>query len=357
VDYTRLPGKKRGFFRKSTLWLGSDHILAIESNYFTEIYKHFHFKDIQAIIFCQTSRCAIYSIIFIIAIFLSGLMLLSGIVKHSKPMIILMGIAFAGFLVSLILNAVRGPTCSARLKMPLTDHELPSLCRFKYARETLTVLRPLVQKYQGELHLPEDKSTIGLKRRSTQSAAGIWSGRKMSWFSERELVQDSGLVHVFLFGLLMVGAVVTLRRFYSNDPLLFYGYAFLNCALMIVLVMALVRQHGRTLVPTAKGLTWSVLILFGARNVFDFYYGIISYALHNPKKPLHNQWEIMQAFSKISPATDLVLRKSYMCFILPAFILGAWGIGAIVIMRLSMKRGSTVNVPGLSRAAHEGEEK
>ena len=283
-------------------------------------------------------------------------MLLSGIVKHSKPMIILMGIAFAGFLVSLILNAVRGPTCSARLKMPLTDHELPSLCRFKYARKTLTVLRPLVQKYQGELHLPEDKSTIGLKRSSTQSAAAIQFGRKMNWSSERELVQDSGLVHLFLFGLLLVGAVVTLRRFYSNDPLLFYGNAFLNCALLIVLVMALVRQHGRTLVSTAKGLTWSVLILCGASNIFDFYYEIFSCALHNPKKPLPNQWEMMQVFSKISPATDPVLRKSYICFIVGALILGAWGIGAIVIMRLSMKRGSTVNAPGLSGAAHEGGE-
>ena len=53
--YQRLPGTRRTPFRRATLWLGADHILSVNSARFSEEYKRYYFKDIQAIVVRQTS--------------------------------------------------------------------------------------------------------------------------------------------------------------------------------------------------------------------------------------------------------------------------------------------------------------
>src|SRR5262245_127100 len=38
----------------SSLWLGGDHLLVVESNGYSEKYRRFYFKDIQALTICKT---------------------------------------------------------------------------------------------------------------------------------------------------------------------------------------------------------------------------------------------------------------------------------------------------------------
>src|SRR3954471_18895761 len=46
--YRRLPGKSFGLFGNSTLWAGSDHLLAVESTRFVQNYRRYYYTDIQA---------------------------------------------------------------------------------------------------------------------------------------------------------------------------------------------------------------------------------------------------------------------------------------------------------------------
>ncbi|HWI55617.1 MAG TPA: hypothetical protein VNZ22_00220, partial [Bacillota bacterium] len=41
---------------RSSLWLGPDHLLCIETTGYTETYKRFYFRDIQAVLIRQTKR-------------------------------------------------------------------------------------------------------------------------------------------------------------------------------------------------------------------------------------------------------------------------------------------------------------
>src|SRR5437016_13358775 len=47
--YRRLPGKQRGWIRKSSLWEGEDHLLLVRGTRFAEDYRRFYYRDIQAI--------------------------------------------------------------------------------------------------------------------------------------------------------------------------------------------------------------------------------------------------------------------------------------------------------------------
>src|SRR2546421_4946865 len=70
-EYTRLTrarrytGKSFGFISaaSSSLWLGKDHVLLIESNGYSEGYKRFYFKDIQALIIRKTQTWMIRALI------------------------------------------------------------------------------------------------------------------------------------------------------------------------------------------------------------------------------------------------------------------------------------------------------
>src|SRR5580698_2302749 len=48
---------------RSALWLGGDHLLLVETSGFTENYKRFYFRDIQAITVQETRRGQVWNFI------------------------------------------------------------------------------------------------------------------------------------------------------------------------------------------------------------------------------------------------------------------------------------------------------
>jgi hypothetical protein len=162
-EYQRLPGRgsrKQGAISvttsRSRLWLGKDHLLCIDSAYYSENYKRFYFRDIQAFIVRKTKSGMIVNIVLavIIALFLTiGLMVGgAGLVGW--------GIVGGIFLVILILNALAGPTCVCQVKTAVQTEELPSLGRLRRARKVLARLRPLIAGAQEELAAAEPPAQV-----------------------------------------------------------------------------------------------------------------------------------------------------------------------------------------------------
>src|SRR5262249_39467939 len=56
IRYKKLPGHRRGFIRGASLWLGPDHVLAVNSLRFREEYKRYYFRDIQALVVARSPR-------------------------------------------------------------------------------------------------------------------------------------------------------------------------------------------------------------------------------------------------------------------------------------------------------------
>ena len=148
--------RRAGFFTavatRSSLWLGKDHLLCIDSNGYGEDYKRFYFRDIQGLTMRRTRRRFWWTIVLLA----SGLLALA-VALFVRSMTgdvganIFWGVIAALLGIPLIINLARGPTCVCHLHTAVQVEELPSLKRFRRARKVLDRLRPLIAGAQGQL--------------------------------------------------------------------------------------------------------------------------------------------------------------------------------------------------------------
>jgi len=145
---------------RSSLWLGKDHLLLVDTEGYTETYKRFYFRDIQAFILRKTVRMTVLLIITGLFVALFGFCALAIKDEVGKWVFgILTGVVAIPFL----LNLFYGPTCSCQLRTAVQTEELPSISRVRRARKILARLRPLIVEAQGQL-TPEE---IAARMRTT----------------------------------------------------------------------------------------------------------------------------------------------------------------------------------------------
>ncbi|MDR3555509.1 MAG: hypothetical protein P4L55_12205 [Syntrophobacteraceae bacterium] len=330
MTYTRLPGKRKGFFRKWTLWLGDNHLLAVESNYFTESYKHFDLKGIQAITFCPTSGYKVRNIVYAAALAVFGFLLLV-LPGHSIFLVLITCAGLAFSILSLINNLRKGPTCSCRLKMDLATHELPSLCRFRYGRKTLAIIRPLVLEHQRDLLSGRQETTAGVMDSAMFAAVGgAAPDLRPTW--QEQPAHCGGQVHIVAFSLLLLAAALRLGQLYPRVSSLFLiPDLIVNCALVMALLTALARQHGRTLAPTAGALPWCALIFCLASYMFDYVFCFMQFFLRGFRPKPGMTWiDLYHAVAASGAFSHPLLLKAHICFIAVTGALGFWGLGAVM---------------------------
>jgi hypothetical protein len=136
--------------------MGTDHLLAVFNSSYTEDYRRFYFRDIQAIVINRTPERAKWSAIYggtalvllLTAYFLGG---------HWGTFFIMLA---AALVINLALNWLRGPTCACNIYTAASQTELPSLGRLKNALKTLEIIRPLIRQSQGSLSPEEIRTKI-----------------------------------------------------------------------------------------------------------------------------------------------------------------------------------------------------
>ena len=137
---------------RSSLWLGEDHVLGIDLTGYSETYKRFYFRDIQAILIRRTGLRMVWGFVY------GGLTALFALIAIA-PRELVVGIIFGAFaalsLWGFIHNLLAGPTCACRLRTAVQTEDLPSLVRVRQARKVLDRLRPLISEAQGQL-VPEE---------------------------------------------------------------------------------------------------------------------------------------------------------------------------------------------------------
>jgi hypothetical protein len=145
--YRRLPGTGYGVARRSTLWIGEDHLLGIHSSGYSEDYKRFYFRDIQAVVLRKTETGRIIS--GILGAF--SVICLMAVLTTSIGFNFFWYIVTGCFMTFLVINTFFGPTCVCQLRTAVQTEELPSLRRLRRARKVLARLRPLIAAAQGEV--------------------------------------------------------------------------------------------------------------------------------------------------------------------------------------------------------------
>lgn len=123
--YTNIPGigTGRGTFRlamRSRLYQAADHLLVVQSSGFTEDYRRFFYRDIRCVVIRKTQQYLWTNVVLAAIILLLCLLRL-----QSVPWLVVAMLCFIPG-VLLIVNLVRGPTCSCHITTSVQTVNLPT---------------------------------------------------------------------------------------------------------------------------------------------------------------------------------------------------------------------------------------
>jgi len=179
-QYKRLtrPRRRSNFavalVSRCSLWMGQDHLLHIDSTGYTETYKRFYFRDIQAVTLMRTHSW-IYQMLtfgFLGACALAAALLIGNVVAAW-----FFGPIAGLFLFGAAYNGIAGPTCLCELRTAVQTEQIPSLYRVWRSRKVLAEIRPLIAQAQGALGPEEIPSLIsGMLRSEAPASATVAEG-------------------------------------------------------------------------------------------------------------------------------------------------------------------------------------
>lgn len=317
-EYIKLQGrgvKRGGFFSilgiRARLWMGKEHLLYVYNKRFEEEYKRFYYKDIQAIIIHKNNRARTWNIIFGIlavtfALWRTELLPLTGF-----------------FLLLMLINWLRGPTCVCTLQTAVSKEELPSLSRLRNAEKAVKRLRPLIERAQGRLS--EEEITV----KAAEATQNIISGRNTVARSAKITSQTrhyNGNFHKGLFYVLILDGILTsFGFFYNHIALTFFGTVIFS-VLGILTVMALVKQKGFRIKESLKYLTWSVAGYAIAAGMACYIIAIAAIIDSGDINALQDLPAYLRVFSTISPFDNAFLWWTYIISIIYSFSTGIAGL-------------------------------
>jgi len=136
-----------------SLWLGDDHLLLIETTGYSEKYKRFFFRDIQAFTIRQTKGRMVWNLVWGALLTISSLIIWGAASDDpfAEGAIIAFSIVGAVFGIPLVVNTLLGPMCAVEIRTAVQTEKLPSLCRLRKTRKVMNRVRPLITAAQGQL--------------------------------------------------------------------------------------------------------------------------------------------------------------------------------------------------------------
>jgi len=159
--YHRLPGRGAGFGETSRLYLADDHLLLVTATGFTENYRRFYLRDIQAITARKTVTGAVTNGIVGFILF----WMVVGLLNASSWFELFVWSAVVGFFfVLLLVNILLGPTCLCEIHTAVQSRRLGSVNRLRTARKLLARLRPVLEAAQGAVPVEELRQRVDQAR-------------------------------------------------------------------------------------------------------------------------------------------------------------------------------------------------
>lgn len=168
VTYRRLARGTMAMIMRCSLWLGDDHLLSVKSTGYTEEYVRIYLKDLKGVVAQRTKTWMLLNILLGIVVGLCSI----GILRTNdifSPGTIALGFLCLPFLVGLVLNLVKGPTCKTNLLTPLGLVDIPALQRSRKVTRLIRELRPLIASHQGSMLRSELLASYDNQRTGTST--------------------------------------------------------------------------------------------------------------------------------------------------------------------------------------------
>jgi len=241
--YRKLPGHRRGLFRGSSVWMGSDHLLLVKSVRFREEYKRFFLRDVQAIVVAERPRFHISTQSLGIAFLWGFPWLFYTFLPRGFPTV--WWCAAAALVVTwLCFSAFFSCTC--RLYTAVSNDELPSIYRTWTARRFLARVRPRIEEVQGALDpnwtAAGDLASLGPP--APAAAPGASPSEQGAAARSRTVASD-----VMIGSLLVRGILDFFPRQFAAGP--FRWVSYLVVLIWLVSATAALVQHHRGILRAA----------------------------------------------------------------------------------------------------------
>ena len=123
---------------------------------YSEDYKRFYYRDIQALITRKTAHGNLWTVMLgiVTVIFFLTTVTVSGVAA------VIFGSLAGFFLLCLLINWLRGPTCVCHLRTAVQLERLPSLNRLRTARKAIQRIKAKVAEAQGTIPPEELQARI-----------------------------------------------------------------------------------------------------------------------------------------------------------------------------------------------------
>jgi hypothetical protein len=231
-NYLRLSPKNRTWTGFSQAWLGSDHLLIVNSNRFVERYQRFAFSDIQAIVVSEGGRRAVWqaaaaSVCFAASIWVQ--------LTFGKGFFAALGLAA---LVLAILDIAHGPRCRCVLQTAVSGERLYPISRMRTARSFLATITPAIETVQGSV--PADE--LVARAAMTPPQITLVGPTPQPPAIDRPLSYTPEV----LFGLLMLDSVLMLVALQSTISVAFGLLPTIYVAEFLIGILALVQSRTRS---------------------------------------------------------------------------------------------------------------
>lgn len=318
-SYKKLKGS--ALISSNRLYTGPDHLLSSNSNFFSEEYLRFYYKDIQSIITRKTLTGKILNISFIVILILTltpALILTRG---WSDFFFVLASV----FFILLVINLLKGPTSVCHLQTPIQTARLSSIRRIKSAEKALAQLTPLIENSQGTLteqnfkdikQYEDSKVSYG---KPSSTPTGIPFKKPDTQFRHEE-----GMYHQATFFLLVLNAVfITVDIFHQNIAQTLLSGAIIM-AITVSLIIALIKQSDSNLSKSIKIMAWSTTGYLGLKYIFS--YILIGVTTLQNRGSIYNQWTLIKKVSSISPMEHPWILGFSVFSIIFSLIVGITGI-------------------------------
>jgi len=281
-DYQRLTwarlrrmGAFTAFAARSSLWLGKDHLLGVDSTGYAEEYKRFYFRDIQAVTLVATKRRMIWN--WVLGVPLAGCVGAWGV-----DLVATQSMGTAGMIVGavvtlllalpLLINNLSGPSCACHLRTAVQSEMLPSLNRLRRARRVLNRIRPLIEAAQGRLSPEEIASSLA---NPTAPDAPPVIARFRAAPAAVPSRHYSGTAHLVLFWILLADVPLTALSVVYDSTWMDVVSVLLLLVTVACIIISLVKQHNTTLPAALKRLPWMVLGWTALMVVTALAYGMV----------------------------------------------------------------------------------
>jgi hypothetical protein len=150
-QYRRVSAGGGGMMGRSSYWLGPDHMLLVMVEHYTESYRRFFYREIQALVIRRTTGWEWGMVLGVVGLLLTGvpaLMLASGPSGGAAEAWVF-GMLSGVCLLGLMVHGGRGPTCSVTLHTGVQKRQLPGVSRVRKGERLVAALVPRIEEAQG----------------------------------------------------------------------------------------------------------------------------------------------------------------------------------------------------------------